>query len=46
MIRVRVVTGVSVVAGWPVGALAIWRRRSLGVLVALTVATRLLSALM
>jgi hypothetical protein len=39
--EVRVVTGVSVVAGWPAGALAVLRG-----LVALTVATRLLSALM
>jgi hypothetical protein len=39
--EVRVVTGVSVVAGWLAVVLAVWR-----VLVALTVATRLLSALM
>ena len=38
--EVRVVTGVSVVAEWPAVALTVWR-----VLVAFTVATRLLSAL-
>jgi hypothetical protein len=39
--EVRVVTGVSGVAEWPAVALTVWR-----VLVAFTVATRLLSALM